>query len=93
VSDESFKDSQGTSIFIIEEVSRRLVGVNVIPTGDPSSQSPNRSELGEVAGIMEAFSCISEAHGISEKVQVGLDGEQAMKEAFGDSDVYKCRVS
>jgi hypothetical protein len=47
----SFKDSQGTSAFIIEGDSKkgRLVGVNVIP-GEPSSQSACRSELGGVAG-------------------------------------------
>ena len=86
VSDGSFKDSQGTSAFILEGCSKagRLVGVNVIP-GDDSSQSPYRSELGGVAGILECLHCICVAHDIYEgKVEVGLDGEQAMKEAFGD---------
>jgi hypothetical protein len=86
VSDGSFKDGQGTSAFVIEGNSKvgRLVGVNVIP-GDSSSQSPYRSELGGVAGILECLHCICAAHDVTEgKVEIGLDGEQAMKEAFGD---------
>ena len=86
VSDGSFKDGQGTSAFVIERNSKvgRLVGVSVIP-GDSSSQSPHRSELGGIAGILECLHCICAAHNVTEgKVEIGLDGEQAMKEAFGD---------
>ena len=86
VSDGSFKESQGTSAFIIKGESKqgRLVGVNVIP-GDESSQSPYRGKLGGVADILECLHCICVAHGITDgKVEVGLDDEQAMKEAFGD---------
>ena len=85
VSDGSFKDSQGTAAFVIEGTSSdgRLVGVNVIP-GAEDSQSPYRSELGGVAGILEALHCICCAHVVTKgHVTVGLDGEQAMKEAFG----------
>ncbi len=85
VSDGSFKNQQGTSAFVIEgnSAAGRLVGVNVIP-GDAASQSPYRSELGGVAGILEALHGICEAHGVTEgRIEVGLDGEQAMKEAFG----------
>ena len=84
VSDGSFKDSQGTAAFVIEgEASEgRLVGVNVIP-GEEESQSPYRSELGGVAGILEALHCICIAHSVTAgHVTIGLDGEQAMKEAF-----------
>ena len=43
-----------------------------------------RSELGGVASILECLHCICIAHGITAgKVEVGLDGKQAMKEAFG----------
>jgi hypothetical protein len=85
VSDGSFKNQQGTSAFIIEGASAkgRLVGVNVIP-GDPSSHSACRSKLGGVAGIVEALSCICKARGVTKgHVEVGLNGEQTMKEAFG----------
>jgi hypothetical protein len=85
VSDGSFKESQSTAAFVIEGAASygRLVGVNVIP-GEEDSQSPYRSELGGVAGILEALHCICIAHSITKgHVTVGLDGEQAMKEAFG----------
>jgi hypothetical protein len=85
VSDGSFKDSQGTAAFVIEgaDSSGRVVGVIVIP-GEEDSQSPHRSELGGVAGVLEALHCICAAHSVTKgHVTVGLDGEQAMKEAFG----------
>ena len=86
VSNGSFKDSQGTSAFIIEGGSKqgRLVGVNLIPRDESSQSQYRRSELGGVASILECLHCICIAHGITAgKVEVGLDGKQAMKEAFG----------
>jgi hypothetical protein len=86
VSDGSFKDSQGTSAFVVEGTTGqgRLIGVNVIP-GEEKSQSPYRSELGGVAGILETLHCICAVHDVhSGHVEVGLDGDQAMKTAFGD---------
>ena len=58
--------------------------MNVIP-GEPSSQSPYRSELGRVPGLLESLHCMCVAHDITygKEVEVGLDGEQTMKEAFG----------
>jgi hypothetical protein len=62
----------------------RIVGVNVIP-GEEESQSPYRSELGGIAGILEVLHCVCGVYQVSVgHVTVGLDGEQAMKEAFGD---------
>ena len=93
VSDGSFKDSQGTAAFIIEGASLegRLVGVNVIP-GEEDSQSPYRSELGGVAGILEALHCICIAQTVtSGHVTVGLDGEQAMKQAFSEWPLDPCQ--
>ncbi len=86
VSDGSFKDGQGAAPFVIEGSTSkgRIVGVNVIP-GEEDSQSPCRSELGGVAGILESLHCACVVHNVaSGHVEVGLDGEQAMKEAFGD---------
>jgi hypothetical protein len=85
VSDGSFKDSQGTAAFILEGSlpAGQIVGVNVIP-GAEESQSAYQSELGGVTGILEALHCIYRAHNITYgKVEVGLDGDQARKEAFG----------
>jgi hypothetical protein len=85
VSDGSFKDSHGTAAFILKGSLPvgRIVGVNVIP-GAEESQTAYRSELGGVAGILEALHCICRANHITYgKVEVGLDGDQARKEAFG----------
>ena len=87
VSDGSFKDYHGTAAFVLEGANTRegrIVGVNVIP-GEEESQSAYRSELGGVAGILEVLHCICVVHQVlAGHVTVGLDGEQAMKEAFGD---------
>jgi hypothetical protein len=86
VSDGSFKNHQGTSGFVIEGDARegRLVGVNVIP-GEPDCQTSYRSEIGGVAGILEALHCVCESHDItSGAVEIGLDGDQAMKAVASD---------
>jgi hypothetical protein len=86
VSDGSFKNQQGTAAFIIEGTSStgRLIGVNIIP-GASDSQSPYRSELGGITGTVEALHCICVIHRITQgAVEVGLDGNHAMKEAFGN---------
>ena len=85
ICDGSYKDHHGTAAFIIEGISSvgRIVGVNIIP-GEPDSQQAYRSELGGVAGILETLHCICVVHDISAgKVEIGLDGDQARKEAFG----------
>jgi hypothetical protein len=86
VSDGSFKDHQGTSAFNIEGSSDqgRCVGVNIVP-GEKESQSPYRSELVGIAGALEAIHGICLVHSVtSGKVEMGLDGRQAMLKAFGD---------
>lgn len=82
VSDGSFKGCQGTSAFIIEGSFKqgRLVGANAIP-GEPSSQSPCRSELGGVAGILECPYCICAYHTILPMTRLKWD-RMSMKEAF-----------
>jgi hypothetical protein len=53
--------------------------------GVEESQSPHRNESGGVAGVLEALHCICIVHEVTEgHVTVGLNGEQAMEEAFGD---------
>jgi hypothetical protein len=74
------------SAFIIEGSTQvgRLIGVNVVP-GETDCQSAYHSELCGIAGILEALHCICDAHSIDKgHMEYGLDGEQAMKEAFGD---------
>jgi hypothetical protein len=85
VSDGAFKDSRGTAAFIIEGASRlgRLVGVNIVP-GEDESQTAYRSELTGIVGILETLNGICVVHDIKEgSVKIGLDGDQARKEAFG----------
>jgi hypothetical protein len=85
VSNRSFNDSQGMAAFILKGSlpAGQIIGVNVIP-GAEESQSAYPSEPGGVAGILEALHCICRAHNITYgKVEVGLDGDQAWKEAFG----------
>jgi hypothetical protein len=92
VFDGFFKNGQGTSAFIIEGApgiidgppsAGCLVGVNVIP-GETESQSAYRSELGGIAGVLEALHCIGVAYDITHgSAEIGLDGDQARQEAFG----------
>jgi hypothetical protein len=65
------------------EVRGRIVGVNSIP-GEPEDHSSYRSELGGVSGVIETVNIVCEVHGITEgDIEVGLDGDQAMKNIFG----------
>ena len=93
VSDGSYKDGRGTAAFILEisdqfQAAGRIVGVNVIP-GETEDQSSYRSELGGVSGIVETARILCNIHDInSGAIEVGLDGEQAMKNVFGDWPLY-----
>ena len=86
IGDDSFEDLQGKASFVVEgiESDGRLVGASVVP-GDEVSQSPRRSELGGVAGALEASRCLRVAPCVTDgPVTVSLDGEQAAKEALGN---------
>jgi hypothetical protein len=88
VSDGSYKTGRGTAAFILETSANftkkgRIVGVNSIP-GEKEDQSSYRSEIGGVSGIVETAGIICVRHAItSGAVEVGLDGDQAMKNIFG----------
>jgi hypothetical protein len=89
VSDGSYKDGRGTSAFILEisdnfDRTGRIVGVNSIP-GENEDQSLYRSEIGGVSGIVETIGILCDRYSItSGAVEMGLDGEQAMKNIFGE---------
>jgi NAD(P)-dependent dehydrogenase (short-subunit alcohol dehydrogenase family) len=93
VSDGSYKDGRGTAAFILEisdqfQTAGRIVGVNSIP-GETEDQSSYRSELGGVSGIVETVGTLCARHNITfGAVEVGLDGNQAMKNVFGDWPSY-----
>jgi hypothetical protein len=88
VSDGSYKDGRGTAAFILEisghyDRTSRIVGVNSIP-GEQCDQSSYRSEIGGVSGIVETVGILCQLHSITTgAIEVGLDGDQAMKNIFG----------
>jgi hypothetical protein len=89
VSDGSYKDGKGTAAFILEisdnfNEKDRMVGVNSIP-GETEDQSSYRSKIGGVSGIVETVGILCSLHTIQAgAIEVGLDGEQAMKTIFGN---------
>jgi hypothetical protein len=88
VSDGSFKDACGTAAFMIEDCDTpsavsQAIGVNTVP-GFTEDHSTYRSELSAVSGIIATVDCICSAHGVlSGAIEVGLDGDQAMKACSG----------
>jgi hypothetical protein len=88
VSDGSFKDGRGTAAFVIEDCIHpnnlsQAIGVNTVP-GSLEDHSAYRSELSGDWGVISAVECICKAHGVtSGSIEVGLDGEQAMKVCEG----------
>jgi hypothetical protein len=93
VSDGSYKDGRGTAGFILEtsenfESKNRIVGVNSIP-GEQEDQSSYRSEIGGVSGVVETVGILCNRFAIkSGDIKVGLDGEQAMQNIFGNWPLY-----
>jgi hypothetical protein len=88
VSDGSYRNERGTAAFILEisdyfEEQECIVGVNSIP-GEPEDHTSYRSELRGVSGVIETVNIVCKVHGITEgSIEVGLDGDQAMKNIFG----------
>jgi hypothetical protein len=86
VSDGSFKDEFGTSAFVVigSDNSLRVGGVNAVP-GSPQEKSPYRAELVGISGVISIVKCVCEQYDIQAgTIEMGLDGEQAMKAAFED---------
>jgi hypothetical protein len=91
VSNGSCKDGRGTAAFMLktsEQLQEEggIVGVNLTP-GKKENQTSHRSKLGGASGIVEATGTICKLQrsitSIS-AVEAGLDGDQEMKNAFGD---------
>ena len=90
VSDGSFKDSFGTSAFVLEgkDGTHRLTGANVVP-GHPDDQSAYRSEIAGVCAILQVLLMICQLFNITEgEVEIGLDGEAAMDRISGPYDPH-----
>jgi hypothetical protein len=85
VSDGSFKNCNGTSAFMLcsERLENRIIGVNAVP-GAADEQSAYRSELAGVSGSIHILKLLCTKFKIQAgSVQIGLDGDQAMKAAAG----------
>ena len=82
ISDGSFKFNRGTSAGVVEEEgdpSSRMIVFNKVP-GLPKVQSPYRSELAGVCGIITLIETIIQNFAINKgRIKIGLDGESAVK--------------
>ena len=88
VSDGSFKELFGTSSFTLQgnTAKHKITGRNAVP-GAPLDQSAYRSELSGIAGIVVTLSILCSYHNITGGgIEIGLDGEQAMKSVFDEDD-------
>jgi hypothetical protein len=89
VSDGSCKDGFGTAAFVIEDSQysspqSQAIGVNTVP-GSEDVNSAYRSEISGVSGVIATVESVCLAHGVtSGSIEVGLDGEQAMKACSGE---------
>jgi hypothetical protein len=86
ISNGLYKNERGTSAFLLQGPSKeqgRIIGVNRTP-GNPSNQSPYRTELSGISGILATLSILCQIYQISSgAVRIGLDGNSAMKESSG----------
>jgi hypothetical protein len=84
VSDGSFKDSRSTSAFLLEGsagASGRIYGTNRVP-GQRMDQDSYRGELGGILGVLHTAHCVATINGMwSGRLRLGLNGEEAMKQA------------
>jgi hypothetical protein len=89
VSDGAFKDGRGTADFVLEDSEHpcedsRAIGVNTVP-GSLDDNSAYRSEISGVSGVVSTVNCVCKAYGVTKgSIEVGLDGDQAMKAISGD---------
>jgi hypothetical protein len=84
-SDGSFKNCSGASAFMIcsDPIANRIISINAVP-GAADEQSAYRSELAGVSGIMHTLKLLCKKFKITQgSVQIGLDGDQALKVAAG----------
>jgi hypothetical protein len=85
VCDRSFKDAFGTAAYVLEgaTMAKRMVVVLVTP-GEPSDQSPYRSKLSGLFGVVTMVHIICEQFKItSGAIEVGCDCKSALRHVFG----------
>jgi hypothetical protein len=81
ICDGSFKGEHGTAGFCLHgsDPKHQIEGANRTP-GDPADQSPYRSELGGIVGILVTAQAICNLHKITDgAIEIGLDCEGAIK--------------
>lgn len=86
ISDGSYKHDISTSACVIEGQDgaiHRITGLNRVP-GSADCQSAYRAELSGISCILAIIEAIRSVHNITQGgVTLGLDGESALKQAFG----------
>ena len=91
ISDGSFKKNRGTAACIIEankNNNSRIYAVYDTP-GNRTDQSLYRSKLDGISMLLLIIQCVIRYHGITQgSIQLGLDGEKAIEQAFGTSSLY-----
>jgi hypothetical protein len=96
ISDGSYKNGRCTSAVLIEGPNKshgRILAVNRVP-GHPLIQSSYRGELGGILCLLTLVRGIISLHQIKNgRIRLGLDGEQAMKEASGKSPLVSSQQS
>jgi hypothetical protein len=96
ISDGSYKNGRCTSAALIEGPSKshgRVLAVNRVP-GHSLSQTSYRGELGGILSLLTLVRGIITLHQITNgQIRLGLDGEQAMKEAAGKSPLVSSQQS
>jgi hypothetical protein len=95
VCDGSFKDAFGTAAYVLEgaTMAKRMVVVLVTP-GEPSDQSPYRSELSGLYGVVTMVHIICAQFKItSGAIEVGCDCESALRHVFGTGSRYEADIA
>ena len=80
VCDGSYKNTHGTASFCLhgEDPNFQLMGSNHTP-GIQAEQSPFRSEMGGVVGVLTTLKALCDFHNVSEgSVELGLDCQGAI---------------
>jgi hypothetical protein len=95
VSDGSHENGLSNSAFIITTRSQKLelitptvMGRNCVP-GAPTDQQFHRGELGGIMGIVVTLGFLCKIHHVTSgsiSIEIGLDGEEAMKSVFAEWD-------
>jgi hypothetical protein len=94
VCDGSFKDAFGMAAYVLEGamMAKCMVVVLVTP-GEPSDQSPYRSELSGLFGVVTMVHIICEQFKITSRaIEVGCDCKSALRHVFGKGPGFEAGI-